>query len=127
MRAAGGSTGLIYWKASLTSEELSYRILQTESAPPQRLSRTTLVMGQELLVLSDETGPANLPMLVKGAAVLPSLFWVICLTLSTLQVTDQGFEHSALNWSMSTHAAGETIGKRRKSKKPVDFLRRVSH
>lgn len=102
MRAAGGSPGLIYWKASLTSEELSYRMLQRESAPPQRLSRT-LVMGQELMVLSDETGPASLPILAKGAAVLASLFWVICLTLSTLQVADQGFEHSALNWSMSSH------------------------
>lgn len=103
MRAAGRSPGLIYWKASLTSEELSYRMLQTESAPPQRLSRTTLVMGQELMVLSDETGPASLPILAKGAAVLASLFWVICLTLSILQVADQGFEHSALNWSMSSH------------------------
>lgn len=51
----------------------------------------------------DETGPASLPILAKGAAVLASLFWEICLTLSKLQVADQGSEHSALNWSMSSH------------------------
>lgn len=75
-------------------------MLQTESAPLQRLSKTTLVVGQELTVLSDETGAASLPILAKGATVLASLFWVICLALSKLQVADQGSEHSALNWSM---------------------------